>query len=56
MATERNPHVEAAMQYLAWAIEEVEKTGHQKATHHVRTALDQLRLLYTTDGTSFTKP
>jgi len=31
------------MQYLTWAIEEIEKTGHQKAAHHVRIALAELR-------------
>jgi len=38
-----NPHVQAAMQHLIWALEEIEKTGSKKAAQHVRSALDALR-------------
>jgi hypothetical protein len=31
------------MQYLSWAIEEIEKAGFQKTAHHARVALDALR-------------
>lgn len=38
-----NPNVEAATQYLIWALEELEKAAHPKAAHHARIALDALR-------------
>jgi len=38
MTIRRNPDAEAAMQYLVWAPEEIEKSGHQKAAHHARLA------------------
>lgn len=41
-STPRNPDVEAAEQYLIWAIEEIEKFGHAKAALHVRIALEEL--------------
>ena len=39
----RNSHTEAAIQYLTWALEEIEKAGHRKAAQHARIALDDLR-------------
>jgi hypothetical protein len=39
----RNANVETAMQYLVWALENIEKTGNQKAAHHIRIAMDALR-------------
>ena len=33
----------AAIQYLIWALEELEQTGDQKAAHHARMALKELR-------------
>jgi hypothetical protein len=39
----RNPDAEAAMQYLTWALEEIEKAGNQKAARHTRAAITALR-------------
>ena len=39
-----NPdHNKAAIQYLIWALEEIEKGGNQKAAEHARRSLDALR-------------
>jgi hypothetical protein len=38
-----NTNVEAAMQYLIWALESIEQTGNQKAAEHARLALEALR-------------
>jgi hypothetical protein len=43
MTVRRNPDAQAAMQYLTWALEEIEKSGHRKAAHHARIALEELR-------------
>jgi hypothetical protein len=43
MTVRRIPEAEAAMQYLVWALEEIEKYGHQKAARHARMALEELR-------------
>ena len=43
MTSRRNPDTEAAIQYLIWALEEIEKSGQQKAAHHARLALQELR-------------
>jgi hypothetical protein len=40
-------HVEAAVQYLTWALEEIEKCGHSKAALHARDALSELRGVHT---------
>jgi len=37
-----NPRAEAAIQYLIWALEEIEKTGNEKAAKHARLALEVL--------------
>jgi len=42
MAAHRNPSIEAAEQYLIWALEEIEKLGHANAVVHVRIALHEL--------------
>ena len=42
MTTGRNPDTEAAVQYLTWALEEIEKFGHPKAALHARIALGEL--------------
>jgi hypothetical protein len=39
----RNPDAEAAMQYLTWALEEMEKAGSQTAARHTRAAIAALR-------------
>lgn len=39
----RSPDAGAAMQYLTWALEEIEKAGDQKAAHHTRAAITALR-------------
>jgi hypothetical protein len=38
-----NNDVEVAVQYLVWALEEIEKIDRRKAAGHVRRALDELR-------------
>jgi hypothetical protein len=38
-----DPHVTTSMQYLMWALEDIEKTGNHKAAHHARLALKALR-------------
>jgi hypothetical protein len=43
MTLHRNAHAEAAMQYLIWALEDIERSGNQKAAHHARLALEALR-------------
>ena len=43
MTVRRNPDAEAAMQYLVWALEEIEKSGHQEAASHARLAIKALR-------------
>lgn len=43
MTEPSNPHAEAAVQYLVWALEEMEKSGNPKAAQHARRALDALR-------------
>jgi hypothetical protein len=43
MTVRRTPKAQAAIQYLIWALEEIEKAGHQKAAHHARIALNELR-------------
>lgn len=39
----RNPGAEAAVQYLTWALEEIEKIGNQKSARDARAALAALR-------------
>jgi len=43
MTVRRNADAETAMQYLIWALEEIEKVGNQEAAHHARIALQALR-------------
>jgi hypothetical protein len=43
MIVRRNAHTEAAMQYLIWALEDIERVGNQKAARHTRIALEALR-------------
>ena len=38
-----NADADAAMQYLMWALEYIEKTGDLKAAHHARLALQSMR-------------
>jgi len=40
--SQRNPDVEAALQYLTWALEHVETTGNHEAANHVRGAIEEL--------------
>jgi hypothetical protein len=35
--------VQAALQYLTWALEEIKKVGNEKAARHAQDALDALR-------------
>ena len=39
---DRLPQSHAAVQYLTWALEEIEKFGHPKAALHACIALDEL--------------
>lgn len=41
----RNPDADAAIQYLTWALEEIEKAGSQKAARQTRAAMAELRKL-----------
>lgn len=41
--TPRNPHHEAAVQYLTWALESIEKVGSRDAAAHTRSAILALR-------------
>jgi hypothetical protein len=43
MTVRRNATAEAALQYLIWALEDIEKAGNQKAAHHARLAVKALR-------------
>jgi hypothetical protein len=43
MTVRREVYLEAAIQYLAWALENIEKTDNPKAASHARLALDALR-------------
>ena len=43
--TARNPDAQAAVQYLLWALEEIEKSGHVRAARHARMALEDMRAL-----------
>jgi hypothetical protein len=38
----RSSEIEAAEQYLTWALEEIEKCGHLNAARHTRSALNEL--------------
>jgi hypothetical protein len=38
-----NPDAQAAVQYLTWALEEIKKSGNQKAAEHALRAIDALR-------------
>jgi len=39
----RSAKADAAMQYLTWALEEMEPAGSQKAARHARAAMAELR-------------
>jgi len=39
MTIRRDANAETAMQYLIWALEEIEKAGKQEAAHYARLAL-----------------
>ncbi|MHC2626337.1 hypothetical protein ACVIW2_008369 [Bradyrhizobium huanghuaihaiense] len=43
MTDPSNPHAEAAVQLLVWALEEIEKAGSMEAVKHARRALDALQ-------------
>jgi hypothetical protein len=43
MTIRRDTNAQAAMQYLIWALENIEKAGNQKAAKHARIALEALR-------------
>lgn len=45
---------DTAVQYLTWALEEIEKLGHPDAALHVRMALDELRGLRTAKSNRYT--
>jgi hypothetical protein len=44
MTVPRNPDPEAAVQYLIWALEEIERRGNQKTAQHARLAIEALRV------------
>ncbi|MBR0809344.1 hypothetical protein JQ636_37935 [Bradyrhizobium japonicum] len=41
--TKRNADADAAVQYLTWALEHIERVGGQKAAHLARLALEEVR-------------
>jgi hypothetical protein len=43
MKPRRNPDARPALQYLVWALEEIEKEGNEAAADHARLALEALR-------------
>jgi hypothetical protein len=43
MTVRPDPHVMTSMQYLMWALEEIEITGNHNAAHHARLALKEMR-------------
>lgn len=43
MSDPSNPYADAAVHYLIWALEEIEKAGEETAAKHARIALDRLR-------------
>lgn len=43
MSFARNASTEAAVQYLTWALEQIEEAGNQEAARHARLALEALR-------------
>jgi hypothetical protein len=43
MTGSSDDNAQTAMQYLIWALEEIERTGNQKAAKHARSALEALR-------------
>ena len=43
MTVDGNADLEAAMQYLAWALEQIEKMGNHEAARHACLALEALR-------------
>ena len=42
MSDRDSAHHDAAIQYLAWAVEEIEKSGNEEAARHARAALKAL--------------
>jgi len=42
MSERDSAHHDAAIQYLAWAVEEIEKSGNEEAARHARAALKAL--------------
>jgi hypothetical protein len=38
----RGEEAQAAVQYLIWALEEIDKIGNQKAAEHARIAMEEL--------------
>lgn len=46
MGTAHKPSADAAIQYLTWAIEEIEQTGDQETCRHARAALERLQCIY----------
>jgi hypothetical protein len=51
MPVRRNPDAEVAMQYLTWALGEIEKTGDEVAARYTRIASERLRSLYSAHET-----
>lgn len=43
MTVRQDDSIKAALQYLTWALEEIEKTGDREAARHVRIAFEALR-------------
>jgi len=43
LTKQRDPDVEAALQYLMWALEHIERAGNRKAADHARLAMKALK-------------
>jgi hypothetical protein len=43
MSDRNTAHHDTAIQYLAWAVEEIEKSGNEEAARHARAALKCLK-------------
>ncbi len=43
MSDPGNSHSQAAIQYLDWAVEEIEKAGNREAARHARAAINVLQ-------------
>ena len=55
MSERDRAHHDAAIQYLAWAVEQIEKSGNEEAARHARAALKVLEEDAIVQHTAFAK-